>query len=82
MFVGWSYNPVMLGIRKRLDLIGLGSLATLTEKEGLRGDHRSLSWIWSEPSLSLRQLEAVGDYHGYEIDTEAGPGISGARPRP
>jgi hypothetical protein len=71
IFVGWSYNPVMLAIRKRLDLIGLGGVATLSAKEGLRGDHRSLSWIWSDPSLSLRLLQVVGPYQAYEIDAVA-----------
>lgn len=80
IFVGWSYNPVMLAIRERLSLIGLEGLATLSEKEGLRGDHRSLSWIWSDPSLSLRLLEVVGPYQAYEIHAEAGPHNSGSRP--
>jgi hypothetical protein len=80
IFVGWSYNPVMLAIRKRLDVIGLGGLVTLSAKEGLRGDHRSLSWIWSDPSLSLRLLQVVGPYQAYEIGAEAGSGTDGARP--
>ena len=70
----------MLAIRERLSLIGLEGLATLSEKEGLRGDHRSLSWIWSDPSLSLRLLEVVGPYQAYEIHAEAGPHNSGSRP--
>jgi hypothetical protein len=81
IFVGWGYNPVMLAIRKRLDLIGLGGLATLSAKEGLRGDHRSLSWIWSDPSLSLRLLQVVGPYRAYEIGAKAGSGTRGSRPR-
>jgi len=72
IFVGWSYNPVMLAIRERLDLIGLGGLATLSAKEGLRGDHRSLSWIWSDRSLSLRLLQVVGPYQAYEIGPRDG----------
>lgn len=66
IYMGWTYNPTLVQLQKRLEGLGMESLRHLVQYEGLK-NHLTLSWIWSHPALVRRQVLRSGPYHGFEL---------------
>jgi hypothetical protein len=66
IYVGWTYNPVVLQLQKRLDWFGINYVKHL-EQDGKLMNHLTLSWIWAHPNLALKQLEHDGPYYAFEV---------------
>ena len=64
-YVGWSYNPVMLRVRRLLETAGVHLLDD-PHRTGWH-DHLAGSWIWSDPRLRLRPIASAGQYRVFEV---------------
>lgn len=69
IYIGWTYNPAVLNLKKRLRWFGVDYLKEIEQQEGLQ-DHITLSWIWSDPDLKLKQIAQLGLYKAFEIQQE------------
>jgi hypothetical protein len=64
-YVGWSYNPVMLRVRRLLGTAGVHLLDD-PHRTGWH-DHLTGSWIWTDPGLLLRPVASAGQYRVFEV---------------
>lgn len=69
IYIGWTYNPAVLNLRERLRWFGVDYLKEIEQQEGLQ-DHITLSWIWSDSALKLKQIAQFGLYKAFEIQQE------------
>jgi hypothetical protein len=66
IYVGWTYNPVVLELKKRLQLLGIDYMKNLGRNEKLL-NHLTQSWVWSHPHLVLRPVAQVGSYYAFKV---------------
>jgi hypothetical protein len=71
VYVGWTYNPVMLQVRRIVGRFGLQVLAD-PAKTGWH-DHLTGSWIWLDTTLTKRQVGQQGQYLVFQLLPVAHP---------
>lgn len=79
-YVGWSYNPVMLRVRGLLEEVGIDLLGD-PRNTGWH-DHLAGSWIWTDSSLTRREVGGEGQYRVFRILRDVQPGARGPTTSP
>ena len=67
-YVGWTYSPAALRLRRLLASAGLGQWMPAGAE---LHNHLAGSWIWHDPTLRLTPTDALGEYRAYELSPRA-----------
>lgn len=65
VYIGWSYNPVIIHLRDDLAHLGIVYIEDV-EASALK-DHRAQSWMWNDPTLSFVLDQSFGMYEVYDV---------------
>lgn len=65
VYIGWSYNPVIIHLRDELALVGIVYIEDV-EASSLK-DHRAQSWMWNDPSVNFVLANSFGMYEVYQV---------------
>lgn len=67
VYVGWTFNPTVLGIQKRLGLLHIRYGSKIERRDSLK-DHLAESWMWTDPKLKLRPILQIGGYRAFRVE--------------
>lgn len=65
-YVGWDYNPILGRIRERMRWLGFGTAEPLRYSQHQK-NHLALSWVWSTPALTLREIDRSDHYRVFDV---------------